>query len=462
MISYGCDQDLSMKGGINIPNKDFITALFNIDMESIEQIYSVKVEHTFHYHITFKLVNRLCPYCGGKTISHGKKQRLVHHPNLIDFDGVIHYHSRRYICKDCNHTFFERNPFAFANFTNSIALINRVMKQLSNLDLSFLRIAELNHISVTTVQLYLDSYVSIPKPSLPENLGIDELHSKMSANDSAYLCVLIDNENRYPVDILNSRSKLNLNRHFDKYPLIERNKVKYVTIDMWKPYKDVALRQFKNCKIAVDPFHVVKHLCDAFTKIRITIMNQCPYNSDAYYLLKKWHFLLDKNDVNLDNEPQYNHRFNRKLSRRILLDMVFGISDKLLDAYNLKFAYQQFNDFATSENCAPWLDNLIHSFSSTYIVEYHEFAALLVNWRVEIINSFERPHNQRKQSNALAENVNSKLRAYLALIRGSHNFTRFRKRVLFALNPKIFYAISNRLSSDKLFKPPRGSYHKNS
>ena len=74
---------------------------------------------------------------------------------------------------------------------------------------------------------------------------------------------------------------------------------------------------------------------------------------------------------------------------------------------------------------------------------------LTSNWREEIINSFQRPHNDHKQSNALAENVNSQLRAYLTLIRGSQNFICFRKRVLYALNPKIFYAISGRITSDK-------------
>jgi len=272
----------------------------------------------------------------------------------------------------------------------------------------------------------------------------------MAHHDSAYLCVLIDNENRYPVDLLNSRSKHHLNRHFEQYSKADRDKVKFVTIDMWEPYKDVALRQFKNCKIAVDPFHVVKNLSFAFSKIRISIMNQSIYNSDAYYLLKRWHYLLEKKELELDDEPQYNHHFERKLNKRQILEMIFSISDKLLDAYNLKIAYQLFNDQASYENAGPWLDTLIQKLHSSGIVEYEEFTRLLIHWREEIINSFQRPHNDRKQSNALAENVNSKLRTYISITRGSQNFTRFRKRVLYALNPKIFYAISGRISSDKI------------
>jgi transposase len=272
----------------------------------------------------------------------------------------------------------------------------------------------------------------------------------MSSHDSAYLCVLIDNEHRYPFDLLRSRSKHNLNRHFEAYPKSARDKVKFVTIDMWQPYKDVALRQFKNCLIAVDPFHVVKQLCDSFSKVRINIMNQVPYGSDAYYLLKNWNFLLEKKNLNLDNEPRYNNRFRRKLSFRQIQNMIFEISDKLLDAYNLKSIYLHFNDSATSDTCEAWLDSLITKFQSYNISEYQTFVSILINWRSEIINSFLRPYGDRKLSNALAENINGKLRAYITISNGFHNFIRFRKRVLLALNPKIFYSISGNISSDKI------------
>ena len=64
-------------------------------------------------------------------------------------------------------------------------------------------------------------------------------------------------------------------------------------------------------------------------------MYQIEYNSDSYYLLKTWKDLLEKN-VYLDNKPVYNHRFKRKLNKRDLLDMIFGISENLTLAYRLK------------------------------------------------------------------------------------------------------------------------------
>ena len=98
----------------------------------------------------------------------------------------------------------------------------------------------------------------------------------MCIRDS-YLAVLVDNLNRSLIDVLPSRSKSELSRYFERIPLDERKQVRYVTIDMWLPYKEVCKKYLPNCIIAVDPFHVVKHLMEGFSRIRLNILNQCEY-----------------------------------------------------------------------------------------------------------------------------------------------------------------------------------------
>ena len=77
-----------------------------------------------------------------------------------------------------------------------------------------------------------------------------------------------------------------------------------------------------------------------------------------------------------------------------------------------------------------------------------------------IINSFKRPHDDRKLSNALSENMNSQIRAHLAISRGVANFSRFRKRMLFSFNSHVFYSSTKHLKSDKRKGKPRGKYKK--
>ena len=52
------------------------------------------------------------------------------------------------------------------------------------------------------------------------------------------------------------------------------------------------------------------------------LVKQCEYGSNRYYLLKKWNWLLTKENVDLDNDSVYNSRFKVKLNRRDILNMI--------------------------------------------------------------------------------------------------------------------------------------------
>lgn len=169
--------------------------------------------------------------------------------------------------------------------------------------------------------MYADSFIRAPRLTLPENLGIDEISSSMAKYGGSYLCVFVDNNHRILNEILPNRSKVTLSKHFEIIPQSERDKVKYVTIDMWEPYRDVCKKYLRHCEIAVDPFHVIKHLTECFTRIRVGIMKQCVYSSPSYYLLKTWHKLLETDSFDLDNEPRYNSKFHQKMNYRDLYNM---------------------------------------------------------------------------------------------------------------------------------------------
>ncbi len=52
----------------------------------------------------------------------------------------------------------------------------------------------------------------------------------------------------------------------------EKNKVQFVSMDLWDSYRDVAKFCFPKAKICADPFHVVKNIVMCFQYIRIAIM----------------------------------------------------------------------------------------------------------------------------------------------------------------------------------------------
>ena len=303
-----------------IPDFDFITTLLNIRKEAVEHLDPVNSNGAIIYHITLKRKLSECPYCGNRITSYGHRKKKLKHPTLIGHNSTIIYCANRYRCKVCERIISEDNPFAFAGFNSTFGLLNEILRLLGNLNYTLDMIAKELHISPTMIKNYLDSYITIPYRPLPECLGIDELHyPQLSYKGSSYLCVMVDNEKRLIYDVLGSRSKNYLDNWLYSFTREEKDRVKYVTIDMWEPYKDLAYKHFRNCIVAVDPFHVIEHLCRDFDNVRIRIMNQTIYGSNAYYLLKKWNWLLKKDDVFLDNEPVYNNRFRCKLNRRQII-----------------------------------------------------------------------------------------------------------------------------------------------
>ena len=436
-----------------------ILELLNLNKDNLSQFMIVRNGSSLDVHIELVLIHPDCPYCGEHSISHGKIKRTINHPLFAGTSSNIIWYAHRYKCSFCGKTFLENSPFSFPFKRNSIATSRAVMEDLKNLKLTYYDIAKKHNISSTAVQTYLDSWVTTNVSHLPESLGIDEIYSHMAFNNSSYLCVLVDNIHSSLVDILPSRSKYYLSKYFSNFPANERSKVKYVTIDMWQPYKDIASIYLPKATIAVDSFHVIKTLNQCFSKVRMGILRQVPYDSNAYYLLKKWHKLLEFGS-NLDNEPKYNRRFDRNLNRRDLLEMTLSISDNLSIAYQLKELYRFFNLNATVDNAASWLDELISKFIQYDIPEYRSFVNTIYNWHDEIINSFMRPIDNRRLSNATTESFNKQIKDYIAISNGVTNFHRFQKRIMLALNKKVYWSISTNLTSNKMPGKPRGKYKK--
>lgn len=432
-------------------NDDFIISLLNLNRNTIKELNVVDIKNVLEVRVTLTDTHPVCPFCGGNTKIKEYKTRTYSNLPIVGKQSVIVWKRRRYLCKDCRKTFSENNPFGPENLHSTYSLLDGIAKDLRNIHYTYFDIANKYQISSNTVSLYADSFIRVPRLHLPENLGIDEIHSNMAKYGGAYLCVMVNNNSRSLHEILPNRSKSTLSRYFEKIPKEERLKVKYVTIDMWDAYKSVATKYLPNAEIAVDPFHVVKHLYEGFTKLRIAIQNQAIYGSPTYYLLKKWHKLLDT-DYKLDNAPKYNSFFKQKMNYRDLYNMLLDLNPDLTLAYELKEAYRRFNKEATEVECKEELEYLMTIFKKADLSCYKEFIATVNNWKPEILNSFCRPYDNRKQSNALAENINEKLRELILVSNGYSNFERFRARSIYCLNDRVFFILCNHTVSLKKSK----------
>lgn len=432
--------------------ENLIKSLFNVDPKTIETIETVNTDSGIEVHLTLKSQkDEYCPVCKKKLVGNGKVKKKINHKVLTDRKMKVILNHRRLRCKVCGFTKFEENPLAFSGFSNSILTINQVMMDLKDPRYNYTMIAQKNSCTVNEVMRYFDSYVTIPKIALPENMGIDEIHSDMAKRKNAsYLATITNNDKFELIDILPSRSKYELSDFFASYTKEEREKVKYVTIDMWEPYKEVSLKYLPNIIVSCDPFHVIEHLTLDFTKIRIRIMNKCVYGSNSYYLLKHWHKLLESDEYNFDGTGKYNHVFKQVLNYGDLRKMILEIDDELQLAYDLKESYRNFNSHSTYATAPKDLDELIDAFTEADIKEYEEFIGIMKNWRQEIINSFiVSDVTGDRLSNAKSEAMNKQIQVHINISNGLSNFKRFRKRMLYCFNDSLFVVLTEKLTSMK-------------
>lgn len=130
------------------------------------------------------------------------------------------------------------------------------------------------------------------------------------------------------------------------------------------------------------------------------------------------------------------------------METMDAINDELINEYQLFTRYQTFNSKCSPETAREQFETVYEEFVSYDIPADREFVNLMDHWKEEIIYSLERP-NGRKQSNSLTENIYSQIRTYLAVSRGSSNFERFTRRILYCMNKSIFYHCTEFLTSLK-------------
>lgn len=419
--------------------KDTIIKLFNLEPSDLENIEVVSSDFTVFAIITLRVKYQQCPECGcSRKHIHDYRKRTLTHAVLNDVHTTIVFNQRRYRCLSCGKSFPETNPFAFPHRRISSYVILRVMKMLRNPRLTFSQVAEDVGLSVSSVCRIFDTYAGVTSTPLPACLCIDEVYA-IKYKQKVYACVLVDMQTSQVYDLLPSRKKSDLADYFSRISRETRSKVKYICMDMYQLYKDVAEIYFPDSKICIDSFHVIQQINNAFTTVRIRIMKSFETTSEEYQLLKRFNWILAKDSSRLNlYEPidlkKYYCCFNsRYVAPRVIIDKMLSWSFDLDAAYSMKEEYAFINRTSSSENAEKRIENFIGELLIYDVKELRKIARMLRHWKQEIVNSFDRVDGQRI-SNGPIESVNSRIKLIKQNGNGYRNFERFKLRVLYSLN----------------------------
>lgn len=400
-------------------------------------------KQTLEVEILLKRYAVTCPRCESQSIRfHSYSYRKIIHSISTGQPCILRFHQRKYQCQVCSSVFSEDNPFAIkhANVNHYTRL--SILNYLKDFNHTFTDTAALFHISIQCVIDIFDQAVDAKRRSLPEAICIDEVYTN-KLNKYKYACVLLDFKASKVIDVISTQHKNYLIQYFSRIPKTEKDEVKVFIMDMWDSYREAVQLTFPKAMIAIDSFHIIRTLNDIIRGIRIRTQNKYRQHKSSpehdymyYYMLKKFHYFLVKNYENSYDGKIRIAKYNMYWHKSEILDYLLSIDDDLKSAYRLKERYREFNLTAEYDTSDDELNALIYAFRNHKLVELRTFGKTLEKWWTEIKNSFL-VINKRRISNGPIESTNSKIKTIIKIANGIRKFTRFRNRVMFAINKNI-------------------------
>ena len=267
----------------------------------------------------------------------------------------------------------------------------------------------MSHVSTSQV-IRVFNEVHIPRPShLPRVLSIDEF--KGNAAGQKYQVIITDSENKRIMDILPARTTPALLQYFYQFPMSERRKVEFVTMDMSMQFRSVIKTIFPKARIVADRFHMIRLVQWAMERVRKAEQKRLCHHSRMF-----------KSNKTILTKP-YEKLTEEEL---IKLEGILRCSPRLRCAYALKYAFSKVLRFKDHTNISWALSAWIDLVKSADLPEMNSLVKSFTYWYEEIRSALIYPY-----SNGFTEGCNNKIKVLKRVSFGLRNFERFRNRILY-------------------------------
>ncbi len=364
-------------------------------------------EHDYHINADIKQPPAYCPHCqSDRLVGFGRREHMIRDLPMHGRRVGIYINVRRMQCRSCNKTFSEPLPEVDERRDMTARLVDWIGRQA--VKRTFAAIAEEVGVVEGTVRLIFKDYVAKLEQAIrfetPKWMGIDEIHLIKPRG------VIANIQNNTIVELLPNRNK-NTVVHF-LHHLEGKDRIQYVAMDMWAPYRDACRAVIPQAEIVVDKFHVVKMANEALEKVRkslresLTPKQRRGLMHDRFVLLKRERELNDKERLSLSgwikNYPELGEAYRLK-------EEFFGIYDsESPDEAQAKFL--------------QWERSLTPEIADAF----SDITRAWGNWTWPILAYFEHP-----VTNAYTESLNSLIRVMNRLGRG-YSFEALRAKILFS------------------------------
>ena len=364
-------------------------------------------DHDYHVDAEVNSISSTCPHCNaGNLLGFGRREQMVKDLPMHGKRVGLYVDTKRFKCRSCTKTFYEKLPAVDEKRLMTSRLVEWVGRQA--IKRTFASIAEEVGVTEGTVRSVFSDYVNDLEKTVrfetPRWMGIDEIHLIKPRG------VISNIENNTLVELLPNRNKETVIRYLSK--LEGRDRIHYVAMDMWLPYKDAVELALPQAMIVIDKFHVVKMANEAMERIRkifresLSPRQRRGLMHDRFVLLKRESELNDSEVLKLsgwlNNYPELGQAYKLKE-----------------DFFKIYEARSRCEAIARYE---VWEKSITHEVRDAFA----DLIRAWRNWQPYILNYFEHP-----VTNAYTESLNNLIRVMNRLGRG-YSFEALRAKILFA------------------------------
>ena len=358
------------------------TNILNLPDFKVQQVE--EADHDYHVYAEVSNPPNTCTACNSdRLIGHGRNEQVIRDLPTHGKRLAIYVDTRRWRCQSCGKTFMEVLPAVNAKREMTDRLVRWIGRQ--SLKRTFASLADETGLDEKTIRNIFRDYINELEQQFrfeaPKWMGIDEIHIINKPR-----CVGSNIQNNTIVDMLHNRNKDTVSKYLTRMP--NRDKVQYVAMDMWMPYRDAVQAVIPDATIVIDKFHVVRMVNDAMEKARkglrakLTLKQKRGLMHDRFVMLKRKRDLSDEERLNLDGWTK-NY-------------------PALGEAYRLKEDFYGVYEVKSPDDAARRFETWRDGMPAEIRPYYADLIRAFQNWQPFILNYFEHP-----VTNAYTESLNS-------------------------------------------------------
>ena len=341
-----------------------------------------------------------CPYCQKNTRQlHQTKFLLVRDLPTFGQPVYLKVPRRRFYCRHCQKYVTERLEFIEWRRVHTRRYEQNIYQRVLSSSIEQVsRDESLNYREIDGIFKRISQQVKKKDWSQVKRLSLDEISKRKGYRDFLTLVSNVDTGNL--LEVIDSHQQEEIIKVLKQQPLLLREQVREVSVDMWVGFRKVIQEVFPNAVVVFDRFHLMKLLNEALNKLRKLLGIK----------VKKSRYLLLKNFVELTSEEK--EQLEEVLNQSELLRIAYWMKEEFREIYEtsktVKSGWNRFNKWLVLAQ-----------------VLYSKVAQTIRDHLEGICNYFI-----SRTTSGVMEGINNKVKLILRQGYGFTDFEHFRARLL--------------------------------